>query len=229
MLDRLPFFLLFYPLLLFSLSCHEAAHGWMAERYGDGTARHMGRISLNPLRHIDPIGTFLLPVIAIFSGAPLIGWGKPVPVNPMHLKNAIKDTVWISAFGPITNFILASLFALIGWGMVIASPGVETVMYQSYHLFMTKGSPIMTWQGILGVIVVMGVFLNLVLAFFNLIPIYPLDGGGVLRGLLPARLVPKFDAIGRYSIFILIILLVTGGLKIVLMPALYLANWMLPH
>lgn len=229
MLDRLPFFLLFYPLLLFSLSCHEAAHGWMAERYGDSTARYMGRISLNPIRHIDPIGTFILPVIAIFSGAPLIGWGKPVPVNPMNLKNAIKDTIWISIAGPITNFTLACFFALIGWGMAIVSPGAESIMYQSYYQFMTGGSLIMSWQGILGVIVVMGVFLNLVLAFFNLIPIYPLDGGGVLRGLLPARLVPKFDAIGRYSIFILIILLVTGGLKVVLMPALHLANLMLPH
>lgn len=220
MLDRLPFLLLFYPLLLFSLSCHEAAHGWMAEKFGDPTARYLGRISLNPLRHIDPIGTFLLPVIAILTGMPLIGWGKPVPVNPMNLKDPRRDTLWISVLGPFTNFILACVFALISWGLIYILPYIVPVV--------ERGSFTATAISTVYSVAEMGVMLNLALAFFNLIPIYPLDGGGVIRGLLPADMVPKFDAIAKYGMFILLILLVTGGLRLIFIPVRILANWMLP-
>lgn len=190
----------------------------MANRYGDPTARLMGRISLNPLRHMDPIGTFLLPVMAILMGVPLIGWGKPVPVNPLNLRDPRKDTLWISASGPITNFILACIFAMLNWAVVFMIPQMSLI----------RGSIGVTILSTAYTVTEMGVILNLALAFFNLIPIYPLDGGGVIRGLLPEHLVPKFDAVARYGMIILLVLLVTGGLRLIFLPVRILANWMLP-
>src|SRR3989338_11523300 len=112
-------FIIFYPLLLFSLSVHEAAHAWTANRFGDPTARRLGRVTLNPIAHIDIIGTFLLPVMAIFTGTPLIGWGKPVPVNWRNLKNPLKDNLWIAAAGPISNIILAIAFSFAFRGVMM--------------------------------------------------------------------------------------------------------------
>jgi Zn-dependent protease len=220
MIEKLTFFLLFYPVLLFSLSFHESAHGWMANRYGDPTARLMGRISLNPLRHIDPIGTFLMPLLAMLSGWPLIGWAKPVPVNPLNLRDSRKDTLWISAAGPFTNFLLACVFAILNWGIVLLLPAI------SPHV--VPGSMYASTISTIYSITHMGVILNLALAFFNLIPIYPLDGGGVIRGLLPAELVPKFDAVAKYGMIILLILLVTGALRLIFWPVQILAGIMLP-
>lgn len=218
MLDRLPFLLLFYPVLLFSLSCHEAAHAWTANRFGDPTARYLGRITLNPLPHLDMIGTVALPIIAILTGAPLIGWGKPVPVNPYNLKNPIKDDIWISALGPISNLILAVMFAVIGRVLVA---GVDTYQAEISGFTATTLSAIYT-------ICHMGVTLNLSLAIFNMIPIYPLDGGGVIRGLLPQRMVPAFDNMARYSVFILLILFATGLLRFIFIPVSILAKVLLP-
>ena len=220
MLERLPFFLLFYPLLLFSLSCHEAAHGWMANRYGDPTARLLGRISLNPIRHMDPIGTVLLPAMAIFTGMPLIGWGKPVPVNPFNLRDPRKDTLWISIAGPFVNFFIAFLFAGLNWGIVLAIPSLAG--------FVEPGSMHATAIQTIYTVTEMGVVLNLALAFFNMIPIYPLDGGGVIRGLLPAEAVLKFDAVAKYGMIILLVLLVTGGLRLIFIPVRFLAQIILP-
>lgn len=220
MLERLPFFLLFYPLLLFSLSCHEAAHGYMADKFGDSTARLLGRISLNPIKHIDPVGTFLLPVIAIFTGIPLIGWGKPVPVNSLNLRDPRKDTLWISALGPMTNFLLALLFAGLSWGIVWSLPYIAPSI--------TAGSAGATTFKYIYAVAEMGVTLNLALAFFNLIPLYPLDGGGIIRGLLPANLVAKFDQFARYGMIVILLLLVTGGLRVIFIPVRLLSDWLLP-
>lgn len=191
----------------------------MADRFGDPTARLMGRISLNPIRHMDPIGTVLLPAMAIFTGMPLIGWGKPVPVNSLNLRDPRKDTLWISVLGPATNFVLAVLFAILNWGViwVIRNMGAS----------IAAGSMGATVASTIYTVTEMGVMLNLALAFFNLIPIYPLDGGGVIRGLLPANLVQKFDAVARYGMIILLVLLVTGGLKLIFIPVKYLASIML--
>lgn len=228
MLERLPYFLLFYPLLLLSLSFHEAAHAWMADRFGDPTARLLGRISLNPLRHIDPIGTFLLPAIAIFTGARLIGWGKPVPVNPYNLRNPRRDNLWISALGPFSNFVLAFVFAMTARLLVFFDPEMKVVMLMGFNNFAGRGVIDFSFWSIVGIVIVMGVFLNLTLAFFNLIPIYPLDGGGIIRGLLPERYVARFDSLGRHGIIVLLVLFVTGVVRIVFIPVGYLLGWMLP-
>jgi Zn-dependent protease len=212
--------LLYYPLLLFSLSCHEAAHAWVANRFGDPTARYLGRISLNPLRHIDPIGTFLLPVISMLSGIPLIGWAKPVPVNPYNLENPRRDTLWISAAGPGSNFLLACGFALIAWAIVLGIPALGVTA--------ARGS--VTATAVIAALTLskLGVMSNLALAFFNLIPMHPLDGGGIIRGILPLDMVQAFDRLARYGFVILLILVLTRAINVIFVPVDILAGKMLP-
>lgn len=228
MLDRLPIFVIIYPMLLFSLSCHEAAHAWMANRYGDPTARLLGRISLNPIKHIDWIGTFLLPVIGLLNGISLIGWAKPVPVNMYNLRDPRKDEIWISASGPITNLILASIFASIVWILHYMVEDAKYHMFKSFNLFLVKAVIPSDPLGIAGIVLILGVMMNLTLAFFNLIPVPPLDGSGIVRGLLPEKSIAKFDSFSRYGFIIIILLLITGALRILLYPVIYILQWMLP-
>ena len=211
-------FIIFYPLLLFSLSVHEAAHAWTANRFGDPTARRLGRVTLNPIAHIDIIGTFLLPVMAIFTGTPLIGWGKPVPVNWRNLKNPLKDNLWIAAAGPISNIILAIAFSFAFRGVMMWA------VSQDPHLLIENA-----WMGdtfsVLREICIRGVILNLALAFFNLIPIFPLDGGNIVRGLLSFRALQTYDTIfARYGMFILLVLFFSGVLRYVFLPVLWIAG-----
>jgi len=218
MLERIPYLLLFYPVLLFSLSCHEAAHGWMASKFGDNTAKFLGRVTINPIPHLDIIGTVILPIVAILTGAPLIGWGKPVPVNPRNLRNPIRDELWISALGPLSNIVLALGFAAVGWA--------EILILQAFNTPVSGFTG--TVAGAVYAVCHMGVMLNLALAVFNMIPVYPLDGGGVLRGLLPTRMLASYDNIARHGIFLLLALLMTGALKIVFIPVRILAGVLLP-
>lgn len=222
MTDKFSFFIVFYPLMLFSLSFHEAAHAWTSSRFGDPTARLLGRITLNPLPHIDFIGTFVLPVIAIFGGWPLFGWGKPVPVDPRNLKRPREDHLWIALAGPVSNMILAVLLAGLARGVF---------MLDGRDLFqgVAPGSFLMTVIGYTLIVCQMGVQLNLALAIFNLIPIFPLDGGGIIRGLLPARWVDGYDRFAQYGMWIILLLLVTGALQILVLPIRFLSNFLLPH
>jgi Zn-dependent protease len=214
--------LLFYPLFLFSLSWHEAAHGFVADKFGDPTARLMGRVTLSPFPHMDLVGTVILPILGIVTGAPVIGWGKPVPVNPYRLKGDMRrSSLWVAAVGPASNLILASLFALGSHALVMLLPSIPTHM-------ITPGSAVATAIGVIFAIFEMGVVLNLVLAIFNLMPLPPLDGGTVLRGLLPERSLDSYDSFSRYSFVILLVLFVTGLLRYALVPALLLANYLLP-
>ncbi|MBI4125520.1 MAG: site-2 protease family protein [Deltaproteobacteria bacterium] len=194
----------FYPLLLFCLSFHESAHAWVAHKRGDDTAKLLGRISLNPIVHMDMIGTLFLPIMALLTGAALIGWGKPVPVDPRNFRDPRKDSLWVAAAGPISNILLAVAFAA---GMRLAWTWLPISVLKILHT---------------------GMILNLVLAFFNLIPAFPLDGGTVLRGLLPASLVPAYDRFAQYSIILLLVLFVTGLLRYVLIPVSLAANILLP-
>lgn len=219
--DRLPYVIIFYPILLFSLSLHEAAHAWTSNRKGDPTARLLGRITLNPVPHMDILGTVILPLAALFTGAPLFGWGKPVPVDGRYLKHPRQDFLWIAAAGPISNMILAALFGFGGRALLAYG--------DSFYSIPTLHTPLV--EGLLSgtyLICKLGVMLNLALAFFNLIPVYPLDGGSVLRGLLPTRAVPAYDNFMRYGMFLLLALFISGGLRFLVIPISVVASWLLP-
>lgn len=220
-MEKLFQLFLFYPLLLFCLSFHESAHAWAANKFGDDTAKLLGRISLNPMRHIDFIGTVFLPILSILTGAALIGWGKPVPVNPNRFRNPRKDSLWVAAAGPASNFLLAALFAIVFRLILNSLTHMEPV-----HL--EDGKIVGDAMSVLLSLCHMGVFLNLVLAFFNLIPLFPLDGGTVLRGLLPHRFVFYYDQMTSFGILVLLILFVLGLLRYLLIPVNLAAQFLLP-
>lgn len=208
--ERLALFFLFFPVFLFSLSFHEAAHAWTANRLGDSTARVMGRMTLNPLAHIDWIGTFLFPLMMfLMPGLLLFGWAKPVPVNPYRLRGGRRGNLYVAAAGPLSNLFLALLFA----------GGV--------HLMAS-----LTGQGntaaILTEILETGVFLNLMLSFFNLVPIPPLDGSQILEGVLPEKHLEGFQRFGRYGFLILIAFLYLGIFRYLTIPVYLIAGLLLP-
>jgi Zn-dependent protease len=197
--------------LLFSLTVHEMAHAWTADRLGEPTARLLGRVSLNPLVHADPIGTILFPLIAMVSGAPLIGWAKPVPVNMRYLHHPRRDYVLVAAAGPASNLILA----------VVASV-VLVVMPMSPN---TAGAAniIVPLRDILTQLV----RLNVLLAVFNMVPIPPLDGGNVLAGLLPPSAAAMFNQLRPYGFLLLYALILTGGFNyIVVPPYRFIVSWL---
>lgn len=220
--SRIMDLVLFYPIFLFSLSFHEAAHGYVAEKFGDDTARIMGRVSLNPIPHIDIVGTVLLPVMGILTGAPVIGWGKPVPVNPYRLRgDRRRSSLWVAAFGPFSNFLLAVMFAILTHIMFNMLPSMP-------RSWLVPGSTGVTIISGMFKIFQTGVVLNLVLGLFNLLPLPPLDGGTVLRGILPTASLESYDKFSRYSFLILLALFVTGLLRYLLIPVFMVAGVLLP-
>ena len=182
--------------MLIALTIHEAAHAWTADRLGDPTARLLGRISLNPVRHIDPIGTILLPLLAVYSGLPIIGWAKPVPVNVHQLRRGRRDFMLVAAAGPLSNMLQAVLGALVLRGL-LAGGGGYSLAANVCEAF---------------------VVINLLLAFFNLIPVPPLDGGNVLSGLLPAGAEPLLTVLRQYGFIVLYALMFTGVLDMLIEP-----------
>jgi Zn-dependent protease len=191
--------------VIFAITLHEAAHGYVAKHFGDLTAYAAGRVSLNPLRHIDPFGTVALPLILLavsklFGGAGILfGWAKPVPVNFANLRHPKRDMLWVAAAGPFSNLLMALLWALmVKIGLSI--PG----SYFSMPLALMGAA---------------GVFINLIIMVLNLVPLPPLDGGRILVSLLPHRLAWRVSRIEPYGFFILILLLFTGVLGFVLWPA----------
>ena len=200
-----------FIVLLFSLTVHEAAHAWTADRRGDATARLLGRASLNPLVHIDPIGTVLFPLLALTTGAPVIGWAKPVPVNVRQLRNQHRDFVLVAAAGPASNIVMAIAAAALLL-MVPVSP-------------LVLGEPNAT-APLAGFLTRM-VILNVLLAVFNMLPIPPLDGGNVLSGLLPRNLAYTFDQIRPYGFLILYAVILTDAWALVARPANYLIGLLL--
>ena len=199
--------------LLFSLSVHESAHAWVADYLGDYTARYLGRVSLNPLVHMDPIGTLLFPLLGAISGLPVFGWAKPVPVNPLNLKNPKMDHLFIAAAGPASNLVVAVGFLL---GMKLIKGFFELQLISQDPVIF----PLYTLFGV-------SLMINVVLAVFNLIPIPPLDGSWILSGLLPDQFSEMIDRVRPYSFVLLILLLFSGVLGMVLRPILGFVYWLL--
>jgi Zn-dependent protease len=191
-------------IILLSLTIHEAAHAWTADRLGDPTARRLGRVSFNPVVHIDPIGTLLLPIIAAVSHLPLIGWAKPVPVTIRNLRHPRRDFMIVAAAGPVSNLLQAIAGALI-----------------LRALFPIGGAGVFD-GGTRGALVenalMLAVEINLLLAFFNLIPVPPLDGGNVLLGLLPPRAAIAYSQLRQYGFLVLYALMLTGVASALIMP-----------
>ena len=197
-----------FVVLLFALSLHESAHGWMASRLGDQTARMLGRITLNPLKHIDPIGTIALPLVALVTHIPLIGWAKPTPVNTRNFKNFVRDDILTTLAGPVSN-IIGSVFSLIVL-MVIAktSPiGLASVRSVAMRGMSGPDPQLMALSPVaypLTLIFYFGMLLNLFLAAFNLLPLPPLDGSHIFRHMLPYRWLPVYDRLGILSLFVML-------------------------
>jgi Zn-dependent protease len=189
-----------FTVLIASLTFHEAAHAWTANWLGDPTARLMGRLSLNPARHIDPIGTLLFPLIAIVTGAPLIGWAKPVPVDIRNLPKGKRDFAVVALAGPVSNLLLA----VIGAVAISAAFGGD-------RSALREGSPLA-----LGLFYF--VLINVLLAVFNMIPIPPLDGGNVLIGILPAPLAAIVERLRAWGFLLLYLLLLSGALGAITRP-----------
>jgi len=204
--------LIFALPVLFAITLHEAAHGYVANYFGDGTARMMGRVTLNPMNHIDMVGTILMPLVLYFatSGAMLFGYAKPVPVRFGNLRNPKKDMVWVALAGPAINLLQALI-----WGLVLfALTGLN--VQERFFLAMAQG----------------GVKVNVVMFAFNLFPIPPLDGGRIVVGLLPWKAAMSFSRIEPYGFFVVMFMVMIGALNTVWMQPLMtltyaLIDWVL--
>lgn len=200
-----------FLVLIFSLTVHEAAHAWTASFLGDDTARRLGRVSLNPIVHVDPIGTLLLPLIAMVAHAPVLGWAKPTPVNLRNLRHPRRDNILVTAAGPASNLCIAILASL-ALRAIPPPGGLEDAVDVSSPLMM---------------IATVAVDLNVLLALFNMIPVPPLDGGRVVAGLLPTRLAIRYNALGQYGFLIIYALILTGALGSLIGPPYYfLRAWL---
>ena len=185
--------------VLFAITLHEAAHGWVANKLGDPTARQLGRITLNPIKHIDPMGTIVIPIALLMLSGFVIGWAKPVPVDMRHFKQPLLDMALVALAGPASNFLMAC-----GWALLItlsttalADSSIAVYLYQMGKAGMT---------------------INIILMVLNLMPIPPLDGGRVLAGVLPKQIALSYMRIEPYGMWIILALLVSGVLGKILWP-----------
>jgi len=186
--------------LLFAITVHEVAHGWVALRYGDRTAQMLGRLTLNPLKHIDPVGTVLVPAILLLAGGFIFGWANPVPVDWRNLRHPKRDMAIVAVAGPLANLGMAVVWALIAkLGLAL---GAASAWFAVPLILMGK----------------VGVLLNLILMVLNLLPLPPLDGGRVLVGLLPDKLAWQVSRVEPYGFFILVALMITGLLGTIIGP-----------
>lgn len=205
-MEHYIFTILIYALpAILAITLHEAAHGYVARMLGDNTAWVLGRVTLNPIKHVDPMGTLLVPGILLLGsmvsgmGGLLFGWAKPVPVNFSRLNNPKVDMIWVALAGPGSNLVQALLWAVVlkVWFMLVPSTGFEFIVYELCRA---------------------GILVNLMLMAFNLLPILPLDGGRVLVGLLPRDLAWRYAKLEPYGMIILIVLLVSGLMSYFIRP-----------
>lgn len=198
--------LLFAPVFIISLTFHEYAHGWMANKLGDATARHMGRLTMDPMAHISWVGTVIFPALSLVTGAPLFGWANPVPVDARNFRKPLQHMAIVAAAGPASNILLAILSTAI------------------LSFLVNHGANFSIANNLTGVnsaaieMLVMAVQLNLFLAFFNLIPLPPLDGSRIVQGFVKASTAQKIDEFASTAQCILLILVFTGALRIVAIP-----------
>ena len=198
----------FFVPFLFALCFHEYAHAWMAFKKGDNTAKLMGRLSMNPFVHMDIVGTFLLPFVALVTGAPLFGWAKPVPVNIRNLKTPKKDIFWIALAGPLSNVLLAfmGVFILVLSSLLALDGSTAKAVRDIFHMF---------------------VLINLFLAFFNMIPLHPLDGGKILARFLPDRWNEILEDNQLILNVLLILIVFGGGMTYLSVPIIWSYKWLI--
>ncbi len=187
--------------LLFAVSFHESAHGFVAMKCGDNTARDLGRITMNPLKHLDPIGSLLFPALLAFSGLPVFGWARPVPVSLRGVRHPRRANLLVSAAGPLSNLLLAVVF------------GAAFALVRNVEIT-SKSSPAYA----LSMVFALSVLVNVSLAIFNLLPIPPLDGFGVVESLAPAAAVPALIFLRRFGFLILLVMMFTGVLGFIMRP-----------
>ena len=191
--------------ILLALSVHESAHAWMAERFGDPTGRLQGRISLNPIAHIDPIGTIIFPVMLAIIGAPVFGWAKPVQVNPFNLRNPRKDSIYIAAAGPVSNIIMA-IGGIVVF-IILKQAGIVGSIYVT-----SRSAEAIT------ILLLNLILINIFLAIFNLLPVPPLDGSRILEGVLEGEALRTFKKIEPYGFFILMAIIYLGVFDLIARP-----------
>lgn len=192
--------------VIFAITVHEAAHGYVARYFGDMTAHLEGRITLNPFNHIDPIGTILVPTLTMFAGGILFGWAKPVPVDFGKLRNPKRDMLWVAAAGPASNLVMAIL-----WAIVFSYATHAPAAFVTPLAYMAQA----------------GIMINVVLLVLNLLPLPPLDGGRIAVSLLPNHLAYQFSKLERFGFIILIVLLFTGVLSQIMMPFIKGTIWLI--
>jgi len=190
--------------VLFAITVHEVAHGWVARQFGDLTAQKQGRLTLNPIKHIDPVGTVLVPAVLLLMGGILMGWARPVPVEVRNLRHPKRDMAIVAAAGPAANLLMA-----LGWAVV-------TRLAVDYHRALEGGTSVVALFVLSAAVA--GVFINTVLMVLNLLPVPPLDGGRVLAGLLPAPVAGWLERVEPFGLIIVLVLLITGGLGWLMLP-----------
>ena len=207
--------IIWFIVLLFSLSFHEAAHAWTSEKFGDDTGRLQGRITLNPIAHIDLFGTVLFPIFSALSGIPLLGWAKPVQTNPLRWRDKTRANICVSAAGPISNFVLAAVAFVVIKSLIVAG---AVTLRGGYYTLVQPFPGAASFMAPLSVFLSVMLLLNIGLGVFNLIPVPPLDGSHVLEELLPRSMAEAYDQIRPYGFLLLYGLMFLGVFSAIFIP-----------